>query len=83
MANYYCKNCGTKYSSISTMTINKCARHPNGTNKGSHELYEGSEKSRYECKYCGTKYNSISSMTVNRCARHPNGTNKGQHSPAL
>ncbi len=65
------------------MTNNRCAKHPNGTNKGQHELYEGKEKSKYDCKYCGTKYISISSMTNNRCAKHPNGTNKGQHSPAL
>ena len=65
------------------MTNNRCAKHPNGTNKGQHELYEGKEKSKYACKFCGIKYTSISSMTNNRCAKHPNGTNKGQHSPTL
>lgn len=83
MGNYYCKNCGTKYSSISSMTNNSCTKHPNGTNKGQHELYEGNEKSKYTCEFCGIKYTSISSMTNNRCAKHPNGTNKEQHSPTL
>lgn len=83
MANYFCEYCGTKYSSLSSMTLNKCARHPLGINKGSHKLYEGTEKAQYNCKYCGTKYLSISSLTINKCAKHPNGTNKGQHLPAL
>lgn len=47
MANYYCKNCGEKFSSVSALTINKCIKHPAGPGKGPHELYEGSEKSQY------------------------------------
>jgi len=83
MANYYCENCGAKHSSISSLTDNYCSRHPQGTNKGKHMLYEGSEKSQYLCKYCGTKHSSISDLTNNYCSKHPQGTNKGKHSPAL
>ena len=73
----YCKYCGTKYSSISSLTANSCPRRPDG--KGHHEPYEGDEKSQYECKYCGTKYSSISSLTANSCPRRPDG--KGHHEP--
>ena len=83
MANFYCEYCGTKSSSISSLTVNLCAKHPLGVGKGKHKLYEGSEKSNYFCKYCGTKSSSISSMTTNTCVRHPNGINKGKHAPAL
>jgi DNA-directed RNA polymerase subunit RPC12/RpoP len=83
MANYYCKNCGTKYSSVSSLTGNSCIRHPLGANKGKHELYEGTEKDKYQCKYCGTSYSSLSSLTGNSCIRHPSGANKDKHSPAL
>ncbi len=79
MANYYCKNCGAKYSSISSLTGASCPRHPDG--KGRHLLYEGEEKKEYLCKYCGAKYSSISSLTGASCPRHPDG--KGRHSPAL
>lgn len=81
--NYYCKNCGTKYSSLQSLTGGFCIRHPLGPNKGRHELYEGSEKSKYPCKYCGTSQASISSPTAGFCIRHPSGPNKGKHSPAL
>ena len=83
MSNYYCKYCGTKYSSVSSLTSAPCNRHPDGANKGKHALYEGEEKSQYTCKYCGTKYSSISSLTSAPCNRHPDGANKGKHSPAL
>ena len=83
MANYYCEYCGTRYSSVSSLTAGYCSRHPNGCNKGKHKLYEGSEKSQYICKYCGTKYSSLSSLTSGYCSRHPAGCNKGKHSPAL
>ena len=83
MANYYCEHCGQKFSSISSLTANSCHRHPNGTNKGKHKLYEGSEKSKYLCKYCGQSFTTLSSMTANVCHRHPNGVNKGKHAPAL
>lgn len=83
MANFYCEYCGQKFSSVSSLTANSCARHPNGPLKGRHKLYEGSEKSRYTCKYCGQSFNSISSMTATNCVRHPNGPLKGRHAPAL
>lgn len=83
MANFYCEYCGYKFSSISSLTANKCFRHPDGTNKGKHKLYEGSEKSKYTCKYCGISFNKLSSLTANNCLRHPDGSNKGKHSPAL
>ena len=83
MANYYCVYCGSKYSSVSSLTANSCSRHPDGPSRGKHVLYEGSEKSQYTCKYCGTKYSSLSSLTANSCSRHPNGPSKGKHSPAL
>lgn len=79
----YCKYCGAKASNIQNLTANHCPRHPNGSNKGKHALYEGDEASRYECKYCGSSAPSIQSLTANRCARHPTGANKGQHEPAL
>lgn len=83
MANFYCEYCGSKYSSVASLTSNNCAKHPMGSYKGKHKLYEGSEKSQYTCKYCGQKYSSISSLTNYNCQRHPNGNGKGRHAPAL
>ena len=83
MANYYCKNCGARFSSVNSLTAASCPRHPAGCNRGKHELYEGSEKDRYTCKYCGATFSSINSLTAASCPRHPDGCNKGKHSPAL
>jgi DNA-directed RNA polymerase subunit RPC12/RpoP len=83
MANFYCEYCGTKFSSVTSLTGASCQRHPNGANKGKHKLYEGSEKSKYTCKYCGTSFSSLTSLTGASCQRHPNGANKGKHAPAL
>ena len=83
MANFYCEYCGKKYSSVSSLTSSSCLRHPNGSHKGKHKLYEGSEKTKYLCKYCGTKGTSILSLTSSSCSRHPSGAHKGKHSPAL
>ena len=83
MANYYCEYCGSKASSVSSLTGGNCHRHPNGPYKGKHKLYEGSEKSKYTCKYCGSSASSISSLTGGNCPRHPNGPYKGKHAPAL
>jgi DNA-directed RNA polymerase subunit RPC12/RpoP len=69
-AHYYCKWCGSKYSSISSLTAGSCSRNSNGKK---HELYEGSEKKQYYCKWCGSKYSSISSLTAGSCSRNPNG----------
>ncbi|MEI7728364.1 MAG: hypothetical protein WCO56_02285 [Verrucomicrobiota bacterium] len=81
--NYYCKYCGSKASSINSLTVNTCPRHPSEPNRGKHVLYEGDEKAKYECKYCGTSASSILSLTVNNCSRHPLGANKGKHEPAM
>ena len=43
MSDYYCEYCGRRYSNVRELTGNKCPRHPEGTNKGFHSLYEGSE----------------------------------------
>lgn len=83
MANYYCKNCGRKFSDARALTASSCPRHPAGSNKGKHQLYEGDEKSSYVCKYCGRSFRDIMSMTASSCPRHPDGSNKGKHSPAL
>lgn len=53
MANFYCKWCGSKYSSVSSLTSSSCSKNPDGKK---HELYEGSEKSQYTCKCCGSKF---------------------------
>ncbi len=83
MANYYCKYCGHKSNSINNLTASSCPRHPNGTAKGKHMLYEGAEKNQYACKYCGRKSPTIFSLTSSSCPRHPNGTAKGKCEPAL
>jgi len=83
MANFYCEYCGQKHSSVSSLTSGSCFRHPSGSNKGKHSLYQGSEKSQYVCRFCGQKHSSISSLTSGSCFRHPNGANKGKHAPAL
>jgi hypothetical protein len=80
---YYCKHCGTKASSIASLTASSCSRHPVGAHKGKHTLYEGAEKPKYECKHCGNSTSSISSLTASTCPRHPLGTHKGRHEPAL
>ena len=81
--NYYCKYCGTKNSSIANLTAAPCFRHPDGSNKGKHALYQGDEKAKYECQYCGTSNSSLSNLTAAPCYRHPLGANKGKHEPAL
>ncbi len=77
MANFYCKCCGRKFSSVSNLTSSDCSKNPEGRK---HSLYEGSEKSEYVCKYCGRKFSSISNLTGNHCSKNPNGK---YHSPAL
>lgn len=83
MANYYCEYCGVKYQSIQALAATTCGKHPNGSHKGRHKLYEGGEKSEYYCKYCGAKYQNIQALTATTCGKHPNGSHKGRHSPAL
>lgn len=83
MADFYCEYCGTKRSSVSNLTGSSCLRHPLGSGKGRHKLYEGEERAQYTCKHCGTKRSSISNLTGISCSRHPDGSGKGKHSPAL
>lgn len=83
MANFYCEYCGARHHSVASLTSSACSRHPLGSGKGKHKLYEGSEKKQYTCKYCGTMYNSLSGLTSGACHKHPEGTLKGKHSPAL
>ncbi|MDR0569024.1 MAG: hypothetical protein LBG87_07465 [Spirochaetaceae bacterium] len=74
--NYYCKWCGSKYPSVSSLTASPCSRNPEGK---THALYEGSEKSQYTCKYCGSKYPSLSSLTASPCQKSPHK----KHHPAM
>lgn len=83
MANFYCEYCGEKASNVRSLVGANCIRHPFGSNKGKHKLYEGSEKSQYTCKYCGANASNIRSLVNINCIRHPNGSNKGKHAPAL
>lgn len=83
MANYYCEYCGHKFPEVRLLVSATCVKHPDGSHKGKHKLYEGSEKSEYTCKYCGRKFNSIMLMTSATCSGHPKGSNKGGHAPAL
>jgi len=80
---FYCKYCGHKTTSVNSLTVSLCQRHPNGPGKDHHALYEGGEKENYVCKYCGLKSSSIASLTSSKCQRHPNGPTKGRHAPAL
>ena len=79
---FYCKHCGICRSSVQSLTVNMCPRHPAGPNRGRHEVYEGSEKREYTCIFCGIRRGSIAALTVNMCPRHPAGPNKGRHFPA-
>ena len=81
MAEFFCKNCGHRSSSVSSLTSHSCSEHPLGSGKGKCELYEGSVKSKYTCKYCGHMASSISSLTSHNCSKHPN--KKGKCSPAM
>ena len=80
---YYCEYCGHKFPSVRLLTSGTCPRHPDGSNKGRHKLYEGTEKSKYTCKYCGKQFSSIQVMVGGTCVNHPKGTNKGYHALAL
>ena len=83
MSNFYCEYCGEAFSNPRNLTIQNCMRHPNGTLKGKHKLYEGGEKSTYICKYCGNSFNSIKTMISQNCMRHEAGVLRGRHAPAL
>jgi DNA-directed RNA polymerase subunit RPC12/RpoP len=81
--NYYCEYCGHKFPDVRTLTSGTCPKHPDGSNRGHHKLYEGTEKSKYTCKYCGKQFPSIMVMVGGQCVNHPKGSNKGPHAPAL
>ena len=83
MEEYYCEYCGHKFSSPRQLASATCPRHPDGSNKGRHKLYEGRIKSTYTCKYCGRQFSSIMQMVGATCSCHPNGSNRGNHAPAL
>lgn len=82
MSEYYCVNCGAKYTSLSSLLNGWCSKHPDGWNKGKHVAYDGRATGQYECKFCGRKYSTIASMVSASCPKHPSGWNKGKHSPA-
>lgn len=80
----YCRYCGSKSSSISSLTASKCSRHPDGAYKGCHvPVDKGTPTgngSKVYCEYCGASSSSISSLTASKCSRHPKGAYKGAHS---
>lgn len=80
---FYCEYCGHKFPNVRLLTSGSCPRHPDGSNKGRHKLYEGSEKTKYTCKYCGKQFPTIQVMVGGTCPYHPKGSNKGAHAPAL
>lgn len=81
--NFYCEYCGKRYPSVQQLTNGLCPRHPDGSNRGKHKLYEGGEKKKYTCKHCGKEYPTIAAMVIGPCPRHPMGSNHGKHAPAL
>ena len=82
-ANFYCRYCGIRRSSVQSLTAGTCPRHPAGPGKGRHALYQGQEKAQYTCVFCGVKRSDIASLTAGSCSRRPAGPYKGRHEPAL
>jgi hypothetical protein len=78
MQKYYCENCGSKCNTISGLTEKSCFRHPLGSGKGKHILYDGPEKAQYFYKYCGAISSSILSLTSFLCPQHPKGNCEGK-----
>lgn len=74
MAEFYCKCCGLKYSSVSSLVSGHCTR----SSSGKHQLYEGEIGGNYYCCYCGSKYSSLTSLTSGYCSKSPTG----KHFPA-
>jgi len=56
MANYYCKCCGSKANSISSLLSRRCESNPS---ERRHLLYEGGQKIQYHCEYCSAKSSSL------------------------
>lgn len=75
---FFCKYCGYKASSVSSLTNGRCSKSP--TSK--HVPYNGdlnvyidkctkkTIKKEFVCQYCGCKANSISSLTGSRCSQN-------------
>jgi DNA-directed RNA polymerase subunit RPC12/RpoP len=71
MADFFCKYCGTKHSSVAGLTASNCNKNPNG---GKHVPYEGSTTEKaYVCMYCGTKHSTIAGLTASNCNKNPEG----------
>ena len=81
MAKFFCKYCGKDESDPSRLLRDTCPKHPAGTYKGKHELFEGPEDSEYRCIYCGKSERDFRRLVTDTCSKHPNGTYKGNHSP--
>ena len=89
---FYREYCGHRFSNVRLLTSGSCPRHPDGSNKGRHKLYQGGEKTRYTCKYCGRQFPSILVMVGGTCpgvvtaanccrepgSRHPPSTREGR-----
>lgn len=80
---YYCKYCGIKYNSLSSLTGSLCPRHEMGPHKSRCQPYEGTIKDKYQCKFCGIDSNSINQLTSGICPKHPSGERKHRHQPML
>ncbi|EGT4347229.1 MULTISPECIES: hypothetical protein [Elizabethkingia] len=70
MANYYCKCCGSKANSISSLLSRRCDSNPS---ERRHLLYEGGQKIQYHCEYCSAKSSSLTVLCVGKCSHNPNG----------
>ena len=64
MANYYCEYCGHRFVDARQLVSATCPRHPDGSNRGRHKLYEGTEKYNHTCKQCGHTSASIMQKEV-------------------
>ena len=75
--NYYCENCGVKFSNPQALLHSRCPQ--SDYKNGNHVLYESSEKTNYVCHFCGAKFSNLSALCHSRCPQ--NG--KGNHRPSL
>ncbi len=75
MAQYYCKICGHRESSVDSLIRGYCQN----SRTGKHILYEGGEKSEYTCKICGHRERSLDSLVYGYCQH----SRTGKHQPAL
>ncbi|HAY3555953.1 hypothetical protein KRE40_11240 [Elizabethkingia meningoseptica] len=70
MAHYFCKCCGTKANSISSLLSRRCENNPL---EKRHMLYEGGQKIQYHCEYCSARSSNMTVLCVGRCNHNPNG----------